>query len=506
MARGFPMRRFSAVILGFGLIAGGAHADITAEDVWRDWQAYLAGFGYEVTGTPERGAAGMVIADLGLVQELPEEGGRIAVRMGRIELAERGDGTVAVIYPESLPMAIAVTPSESEAVTGVLTLTHTALEIIVSGTPDAMRYDYTADALGMVLGEVVVDGTPLGSLEARADLADIAGTSVMQPGNGARQMEQTLASGPVSYALRFEVPEEAIGLDYFGTTASMTLESRMTIPDGTDMAQMGAALAAGLDMEVALGFGAGEGRHTVTEAGETTRVTSRNARGRFDFALSDEGVRYGGAVEEVRAEVELPALPMPLAYEAARMGGRLAMPLTPGAEPRDFALVLELDALRLSESTWSLFDPGALLPRDPIDLGLDLSGKGRLTVDLFDPAQLAGVEASGAAPVEIERLDLNRLLISLAAARLTGAGGVDVTPGGGSGIPPAEGAFDLRLEGGTAFLERLVALGVVSEDQALMVGMMAGMFAQPVEGEDTLTSRIELTGDGTITVNGQKLR
>jgi hypothetical protein len=294
----------------------------------------------------------------------------------------------------------------------------------------------------------------------------------MQPDGTARQLVQDMTSGPVRYALRFDLPEEGNAFDYSGNAETMSYDTRMRLPDGIDMARMGEALNSGLEIEGRMRLGAGEGRYLVTEAGETTRATSQSARTTLDFALSAEGVTYGGEVAEMQTEMEVPMLPMPLSYE----------------------------------SIWALFDPGSSLPRDPMDVLIDLSGKGRLTVDLFDPEKMAALEASGEAPGEIERLDLNRLLISAAGAKLTGSGGVDIDSADGMEMPPAEGAVDLRLEGGNALLERLVAMGLVSQDQALMVGMMAGMFAQATEGEDTLTSRVEVKKDGSLTVNGQKLR
>ncbi|MBE0455162.1 DUF2125 domain-containing protein [Roseovarius autotrophicus] len=500
------MRRLSVSVLVLGAMAGGAFADVTAEDIWRDWQATLAGFGFEVTGIPQRSAGGIVIADLGLTQDIPEDGGRIEMRLGRIELAERGDGSVTVIYPETMPMALAVSPEEGEPVTVILTLAQTGLEIIASGTPEALRYAYSADELRLALGEVTIGGEPQETLEGVIRLTGVAGESVTQPEGTGRQMVQNLTSGPVSYALRFEMPEEDNSFDYAGAAEWMTYDTRMHLPDDIDMARMGDALNAGLEMEGRMRFGAGEGRYVVTEAGETTRVASGNARSSLHFALSAEGVSYGGEAEDSRTEAHLPILPMPLAYEVARMAGRFTMPLAPSEAMQDFGVALEMNAIRLSETIWALLDPAANLPRDPMDLVLDLSGKGRLTVDLFDPAMIEMLEETGREPGVIERIDLNRLLVSALGARLTGAGSVEMDAPSGTGLPAVEGAVDLRLEGGNALLDRLIGMGIVPEEQAMMVRMMAGLFARAVEGEDTLTSRVEVAKDGALTVNGQRLR
>jgi hypothetical protein len=49
-------------------------------------------------------------------------------------------------------------------------------------------------------------------------------------------------------------------------------------------------------------------------------------------------------------------------------------------------------------------------------------------------------------------------------------------------------------------------MGLVPEDQAMAARMMLGLFARPGDGPDTLTSKIEVKGDGAILANGQRLQ
>ena len=52
-------------------------------------------------------------------------------------------------------------------------------------------------------------------------------------------------------------------------------------------------------------------------------------------------------------------------------------------------------------------------------------------------------------------------------------------------MPAAEGAIDLRLEGGNTLLDRLVAIGLLSQDEAATARMMAAMFARPPRARPT---------------------
>ncbi|KZY37515.1 hypothetical protein A3731_41755 [Roseovarius sp. HI0049] len=112
-------------------------------------------------------------------------------------------------------------------------------------------------------------------------------------------------------------------------------------------------------------------------------------------------------------------------------------------------------------------------------------------------------------PGELNSLDLNSLTVSAAGAELTGDGSFtfdnsDMTTF--EGMPAPTGSVNLMLVGGNALLDKLVAMGFVPEEQAAGARMMMGLFAVPGDGEDTLTSTIEVKGDGQVLANGQRIR
>ena len=69
-----------------------------------------------------------------------------------------------------------------------------------------------------------------------------------------------------------------------------------------------------------------------------------------------------------------------------------------------------------------------------------------------------------------------------------------------------EGPTDISLTGGNGLLDKLVQMGLLPQEQAMGARMMMGLFMVPGEGEDTLTSRIEVRPDGQVLANGQRLR
>lgn len=490
------------------LSSGAGLADITAEEVWQSWQARLSDLGYEVAGTPERDGDGLVIPDIRLSQTLAGDGGRAELRIGRITFADRDDGTVAVIYPETMPMEAVVVPEDGETVTATLTLSHDDLSIIASGTADGIGYAYEAASLGLTLGEVTVDGEAMDGLSGQMRFDDVSGTSESGVEEGVRRSSQSLVSGAMSYLLMAE-PEDEGPVRLEGSAENFTMETGMTVPLDTPLDDMAAALQAGFAIEGRLLFGPGESLTVVTEDGETARMEGRSAGSTMELALSEDGLVTALESTGTEGRIESGDLPFPLDYAAARAALRLALPVARDEEMQTFDLSVDFSEVLVSDEVWALIDPEGTLPRDPATLALALSGVGQLEVDIFDDAAVEALESGEETGFAPERMVVETLLLEIAGARLTGSGALDIDPGSTDGMqmPAAEGAVDLALEGGNTLLDRLVAIGLLSQDEATTARMMAAMFARPVEGEpDTLTSRIEFGEDGSVRVNGQRMR
>ena len=65
---------------------------------------------------------------------------------------------------------------------------------------------------------------------------------------------------------------------------------------------------------------------------------------------------------------------------------------------------------------------------------------------------------------------------------------------------------NLTLSGANALLDKLIAMGFVSEDDAMGARMMMGMLAVPGDAPDTLNSKIEINEQGHILANGQRIK
>ncbi|WP_297772242.1 DUF2125 domain-containing protein [uncultured Roseovarius sp.] len=497
----------SALVIAFS--GSAALADLSADQVWQDWKAYLEDLGYRVDSDESRSGETLTIRDLAMEIALPEDQGAVSMRMGQVEFVENGDGTVSVVLPETIPIAIAASDDEAQQVTATMEVTHTALEMVVSGTRDAMEYDYDAEAVTMALTELQAGDETPEIRAAQIRLENLSGKSQTALGEAARTVQQNMTAGPVTYDLDFTDPTEGGTLVFSGSLARANFAGAGTIPDSFDAEDIAAALRDGFQFDSRMEYETGSTAYRFEDAGDVLEGTNSSESGSLKTSIGPDGLRYGGAGDGVKMAISASDMPFPVNLSMARMAFDIAMPVIESEAMQDYALGLEFSEFTMPEQLWSMFDPGAQLPRDPATLLIDLSGKGRLFFDLLDPEQVANIEGNEAAPGEVESLTLHDLTLELAGAKLTGEGAftfdaTDTTSFGGA--PAPEGALDLRLVGGNGLLDQLITMGLVPQDQATGVRMMMGLFARPGPGEDELVSKIEVTEDGQVLANGQRIK
>jgi len=73
-------------------------------------------------------------------------------------------------------------------------------------------------------------------------------------------------------------------------------------------------------------------------------------------------------------------------------------------------------------------------------------------------------------------------------------------------MPAPTGVANLALSGANGLMDKLIQMGLLSDNDAMGARMMMGMMAVAGDGEDTLKSKIEVTDDGQILANGQRMR
>jgi hypothetical protein len=227
----------------------------------------------------------------------------------------------------------------------------------------------------------------------------------------------------------------------------------------------------------------------------------------LETQISADRLLYEGRTTDVAATIVSAAAPFPVEIGLSAYGFNFEMPLAASETAQPFAFGIELADLTVSDMIWSLFDPNAILPRDPATIKIGLAGLARPLFDMMDPAQEQAMMNSDM-PFELSEVTLTDLDIAVAGATVTGDGAftfdnsdmVTFAP-----LPRPEGALRVQINGLNGLLDNLVAMGLVPAEEMMAPRMMMGMFARST-GDDQLESKLEITGDGQVLANGQRIR
>ncbi|MFW8635891.1 DUF2125 domain-containing protein [Cribrihabitans pelagius] len=489
--------------------AQGALADLTAQEVWDDWKSYLNTTGYAVEATETLSGSTLTVSGLTMTAGEAAEESSARISLPQIRFEENGDGSVSVLLPAGMPVAFAFTGPEDD-VSGTLIYGHDGSPVTVTGDASEMTYAYAAPELTLDLKDLQADGEVIPPEAAQFSMAlqEVTAETTMKA-DGTRSYGQQLSAAALTYHLAFVDAENDAKGSFKGALEGLAFTGSSSIPEGLETADMAALLDAGAGFDGRFTFTGGNGAIAGTGEGESFAMETRSGGGAVDVALNAEQLTYGLSQQDAELNISGTEMPFPLSLRMAEAGLRLMMPVSGTGEEQDFALGVTLRDFALPEMFWGMIDPTGVLPHDPATLVLDLAGKVTLLFDIFDPESIAPVESGSQPPGELNALTVKELRLSAAGAELTGTG--DFTFDNEDlesfdGMPAPSGEANLMLTGANALLDKLIQLGVMSDSDAMGARMMIGMLAVPGEAEDSLTSRIEITEDGKILANGQRLK
>ncbi len=493
----------STAALATGMLgATPALADITAAQAWDSIQAIGQSYGKVFTGNVTQTGDRLTVSDMKIAMDMPE--GRIEGDLGTMTLTGRGDGTVRLELPEEHKMTFSVDPAEGETLVMPMTIRQTGLETIISGNPGDLDFTTSARELFVLMPEMTVDGKPV-QTGLNLNLTTLA-AQYMIGGTDPRRIEASFDAAQASLAMDIREPEGKGHAKLSVSAQDLKSRSASTVPQDGDMANMGAMLKAGFTTDSEISHGPASFSFDFADAAQTMQADGTVRGGRFSVTMNPETLEYAATQTGLDIAMSGSQIPLPeITARIAESAFRVTIPATKSEEMRDFGLLASYKGIEMGEMLWSMFDPQGTLPHDPADLVVDISGRGRWLVDFMDPEIAA--QMTDAPPAEIAALELNALELSLAGASLTGRGSFTFDNAGAPGnMPQPVGKVNLELEGGNTLLDRLVALGLLPQERAQGMRMMLGLFARPGAGEDTLVSEIEVTDEGQVLANGQRLR
>lgn len=497
------------------LVAHAAHADVSAQDVWADWKSYMVASGYEITANENLAAGILTITDFEAKMALPEaDGFAISMALGNMRFEEMGDGTVNIMLPADFPMDIAISDEGEGGATFKVAYTHDGAPIVVTGDPEEMIYDYATDKATFALSDLEIEDASdeLAFNAFEITFNDLESRTTQVKDGDTRSYDQSLTSGSVDYNIDVAVPEDDGAFKMSGTMADFAMTSDSALPMqylGSESGDFTAALTNGLSYRLNANFGASSSNLSV-EAEDSNFVTqSESASGSLSVSMSEGGLNYSMSNLDMTSSSMGSDIPFPMTLSIAEAAMNLAMPILKSDEEQDFALGLSLRDFQVPDMLWGLLDPTGQLPHDPATFVLDLTGKAKLLFNFDDEDEVIAVETGEQTPGELNAVTVNELRLSAVGAEVSGTGAFTFNNDDletFDGFPAPDGEANFKLVGANALIDKLIAMGLVQESDALGARMMMGLFTTPGEGEDTLTSRIQVQEDGKVLANGQRLR
>lgn len=489
------------------LMSGAAQADVTGAEVWANWKSSAEGMGQVLTpGSEEQSGDTLVITDLRMSAEATDM--TLTGTIDRVEFVDQSDGTVLVTLSDSYAMQISMAPEENVKVNMTMQISQPDISILASGGDGTFLYDFSGPEVQVTVNDVTVNGEPL-EMGGKIIVSEVAGSYAVTEGGDMDRIVSEVSAANVTVDIDANEPDGGGTFTLDAEFADLVATSDGNLGMMGAMEELPQLLAAGFKTAGDFRHGAATYAVNFQDGDETFQLRATSDAGLLAVSLDSEAVSYEVGNTGLDVTMSGSEIPLPeITAGFAEFGFGFLMPLAKSDAPQDFGMKVTLAGLSVSDMIWSLADPAGALPHDPATLILDIKGKANWLIDVMDPeaAAMMGDEM----PAELHALDLSELKVALVGAELTGSGGFTFDNSNletFDGLPAPTGSIDLTLVGGNALIDKLVAMGLIPEDQAMGARMMLGLFARPGGGEDTLTSKIEVDGaTGAISANGQRLQ
>ncbi|MCB5411341.1 DUF2125 domain-containing protein [Pseudogemmobacter faecipullorum] len=505
----FGPRHFVIASAFATLMGGSAHAALTADQIWKSWQDGAAQIGLTISAATEAKSGSTL--NLNGVSFAPA-GEPALVTISDMTLTENSDGSVTIT-----PGADIGASHGDASNGGSVKMTHEALVIQASeGDDGAIVYDYSAGKLdlsyqmtseGFSFEEEASETPAPGKDDGRFSFADLEGSYIDTPGEN-RIFALAMTAAQVVYEVNSDHPSlemkssQSTTVEDIEVAGSLTMPSELLLADVKGAEDFATALRQGFAISLEGTQGVSKGTGSASDMFFPYEMSMEAGPGTFAFSLDQDKLHLASASDEgTKITLTTPMTEESVTLSIADMGIEMTSPVIAAEEAGDYKFALKLGQLTIDEAVWAMFDPGAALERAPFDFDFDFSGKAR--VDW--PAMIAASDAGQPEVMpEPESLDINRANVKAAGAELDATGAL--TFDNSMGIPAPLGEANISLTGAEKLISGLIAVGAITEEDAMMARMMMGAIMVPGSAEDSLVSKLEFKEGFQIFANGQQIQ
>jgi len=487
-----------------------AMAEITADDVLSNYGAFIQASGMDLNFDAQRDGDVVTLANTEILLEFPLDLGRIRLGVGGVILTE-GAGAVGISFEQ--PQAITFQGNFQEySFGGVFKVENEGYTARATGVAGDITYQVSADKIRGSLGDLVIPELQLIEMDMSYELRDVTLTSRITEGR-LIEVSQQVSIASMAYKQAYSVREDGIEAESNaqGTYGQMVSNASISLPSsGLDYLNISKALRNGMSLQFD-GTVASSATSQATYFGTQTVVEQTTNTGPTEQSvhLNGDGLGLDMVVQDFAMSMKFDEIfSDPFDAVIGKLELALQLPINGRLDPQDFRLLYSFRDITMSEDVWQLFDPGTDISRDAATLHFDISGSVISSLDLLDYDAVVAAVESAEVPFEFQQLTLNDLDVSAAGVALSGAGSfvfdnTDLETF--FGFPRPEGSANFRLAGANGMVSRLVDMGLFNSDEAM--GFRMGLaFVGNSTGEDIIESLVEITPEGHLMVNGQRMQ
>ncbi|MBT5087877.1 MAG: hypothetical protein HOM71_10400 [Deltaproteobacteria bacterium] len=489
-----------------------ASADVTTQDVWNKLRSFITSSEFELTATETQTHGVLKINELFFSRTLPNknfgQGLQLSLSFSSLRFTQNSDGTVTILLPKQVIINVHSESASDKELFLEVKYTHTKPEITVSGTPDEPVYNYTAEKSQLELGKLKLNGIDLlhFGLFAHADIKKININSAAIKSTPFNFM-QTLTIEKVVYFAG--MPMKNSSMDLGGEILEFRGSNNMTLPFIKKLESSTSLLTAGANFKTNWEHSGKKFNFSSNETGKDGKIKRQSSGGAGELKLNQEFLKLFLESTETDLSLSHDDLPFPVTLELKKLTTNISFPLDSNMKAKPFSLGVGLSDFTMSEVLWSIFDENSVLPRRPISLIFDTYGKTKILFNDLKSAAWGDLKTKGTFPVEVEKMTLQNFYLSGAGIAVNGHGifefgKSDLLKFKGKSLPI--GWLEINFQGGNTLIDRLTKINLIPKAQSLGIKMMLSMLTVPGGLDDELKARLEVTKDGHILANGQRIR
>ncbi len=281
----------TSTILATLIATAPALADITAKEVWDNWQNQLTTRGYELSFDEAMSGGILTINNLTLTL-VDDDQQTSTITLGPVGYREQGDGSVEVILATDTPVTF-----KTDDMSLAFNQHHTGLSYIISGAPEAISHSIQADAISLTLTEMTDKGVLIKDAKIDLLLTALSGTSFLKDGDPA-QIAAEFTIGNFAYDIDLKDAGE-VGKSYVwnGSFSDLFGKADIVAPKDINSESPPDFFEENINFDVSAGYGGINSNFSFVGGDKTAKATFASNSGSLEFALGSES---SGLIEAVQ--------------------------------------------------------------------------------------------------------------------------------------------------------------------------------------------------------------